>query len=58
MVDIVGYCMKCKKKMTMVNTKRYKMGKNKDRDAMKGQCNKCKTNMNKILSADDKAKLG
>ena len=57
-VKIVGYCMKCKKKQNMKNKKSYKMGKKKDRDAVKGQCVVCTTNMNKILSADDKQKLG
>jgi len=34
---IVGYCMKCKKKQNMKSKKSYKMGKKKDRDAVKGQ---------------------
>ena len=36
----------------------YKMGKKKDRDAMKGKCETCGTTVNKILSADDKKKAG
>lgn len=49
--------MRCKEKKTMKDPVQYKMGKNKDRDAMKGKCEKCGTNMNKILSADDKKAL-
>lgn len=59
MVDlkIVGYCMGCKKSQEMKDTVVYKMGKKKDRDAAKGKCTKCGTNMNKILSADDKKRV-
>lgn len=55
-----GYCMKCKKSQDMdpSTTQIYKMGPKKDRSAVRGKCTKCSTNMNKILSAADKARLG
>jgi hypothetical protein len=46
-MEEVGYCMKCKKKQKMINTKKVKM-KN-GRDAMKGECGKCGTGMYKIM---------
>jgi hypothetical protein len=54
MPELIGYCMKCKLKKPMENVKYEKMGKKKDRDAARGKCSKCATNMYKILSADDK----
>lgn len=42
-----GYCMKCKAKRVMVNTKNVTM-KNK-RKALKGKCDSCGTGMYKIL---------
>lgn len=56
MADIVGYCMKCKAKRKMVDGKVTDMG-TKKKNAYKGKCEKCGTNMFKILSADDKKKL-
>ena len=47
MAKIIGYCMKCKAKREMANTKEVKM-KN-GRMAAKGTCVKCGTNMFKIL---------
>ena len=57
MANIVGYCMKCKKKQEMTDGKVTDMGK-KTKNAYKGKCSKCGTNMFKILSADDKKSLG
>ena len=44
---MTGYCLKCKSKKEMVETKEVTM-KNK-RKAMKGKCPDCGTNMFKIL---------
>ena len=57
-MEFTGYCMRCKKAQKMENPVKYKMGKKKDRDAVKGTCGKCGTNMNKIMSKEDKARLG
>jgi hypothetical protein len=45
--EVIGYCVKCKEKRTMVETEEVEM-KN-GRPAMKGQCEKCSTGMYKIL---------
>jgi hypothetical protein len=45
---VIGYCVKCKAKSTMVDAEQVKM-KN-GRFAMKGKCEKCGTGMYKILS--------
>jgi hypothetical protein len=55
--EIVGFCMKEKKKRKMAETKKYMMGKNKDRAAVKGVCSVCGCKMNKILSAEDKKNI-
>ena len=47
MAKIIGYCMRCKDKREMADTKEVTM-KNK-RKAAKGTCIKCGTNMFKIL---------
>lgn len=47
MEDVKGYCMKCKKMMTMVDPKE-KVMKNKRKMAL-GTCEKCGTKMAKIL---------
>jgi hypothetical protein len=47
MEDVKGYCMKCKKMMTMDNGKKSKM-KN-GREMMKGECHKCGCKMAKIM---------
>ncbi len=56
--NIVGYCMKCKEKREMVNGKVVQMGTKTKRDAYKGECTKCGTNMFKIVSAEDRKALG
>lgn len=45
----MGFCVKCKEKREMVETKETKM-KN-GRPAMKGKCKTCGTGMYKILAA-------
>jgi hypothetical protein len=52
MVDLVGYCLKCKKKTKMHSVKEVTM-KN-GRKAAKGQCS-CGTNMFKILGGPSSA---
>lgn len=47
MEKVEGYCVKCKAKRIMSDTKKVTM-KNK-RSAMKGKCSKCATGMYKIL---------
>ena len=49
-----GYCLKCRKKgVTMENPKMVKVGKTgKKRDAVKGSCPKCKTNMMVFVKKD------
>ncbi len=44
---MIGYCVKCKKKRTMVKTSVVTM-KNK-RKATKGKCEKCGTGMYRIM---------
>ncbi len=58
MVNYKGYCMGCKDTREMKDCSVYKMGKKKDRDAVRGVCTKCGTKMNKIMSKEDKARLG
>jgi len=60
--DIVGYCMKCKAKRTIIDGKVVDMG-TKKKNAYKGKCKTCKsekrdTTVFTILSAEDKKKLG
>lgn len=47
MDKVEGYCVKCKAKRPMTDTKKVTMA-NK-RHAMKGKCGKCGTGMYKIL---------
>ena len=47
MAEGEGYCVKCKAKRTMSNTKKVKMANG--RPAMKGTCPVCGTGMFKIL---------
>lgn len=44
---VIGYCVKCKEKRTMVDAEEVKM-KN-GRPAMKGKCEVCSCGMYKIL---------
>lgn len=46
-MEVMGYCMKCKKKTKMKDTKKVTM-KN-GREAMKGVCSVCGTKMFKIM---------
>jgi len=47
---VEGYCVKCKAKREMTDTKEVKMkAKGGSRPAMKGKCTKCGTSMFKIL---------
>lgn len=48
MAEGEGYCVKCKAKRMMANTKKVKMANG--RPAMKGTCPVCGTGMFKILS--------
>jgi hypothetical protein len=43
-----GYCMKCKQKREMKNAKKTKVN---GRDAFRGACSKCGTNMFKFGSS-------
>lgn len=52
MVEVSGYCMKCKKKRKMGKVAITKM-KNGNRMA-KGKCEKCECGMCKILGKDKK----
>jgi len=45
--EITGYCVRCKKKREMTNTKPFKM--KTGMKAMKGECIKCGCKMCKIL---------
>jgi len=47
MAKTIGYCLRCKAKREMVNTKKVTM-KN-GRHAMTGYCKKCGTKMYRIL---------
>lgn len=49
-----GYCMKCKKKQTIVNGNNV-VTKNK-MNALKGKCDQCNGGMYKILSKSNKSK--
>ena len=44
----IAYCVKCRKKQTMMNEHTVKMKKN--RYAIKGECSKCHTKMNKFIA--------
>ena len=45
--DCIGYCVKCKKKQTMVSCK--KATSSNGRNMMKGECKVCGTKMNKFV---------
>jgi hypothetical protein len=44
----IAYCVKCRKKQKMTNSHTVKMKKN--RYAIKGECIKCHTKMNKFIA--------
>jgi len=54
--DIVGYCVKCKKKQTMKNPVQVAMKKKGGgtRPAAKGECPKCGTKMFRIGATVEK----
>uniref|UniRef100_A0A6C0IZ60 DUF5679 domain-containing protein n=1 Tax=viral metagenome TaxID=1070528 RepID=A0A6C0IZ60_9ZZZZ len=53
---IIGYCMSCRKKMSMVACKKWKMGPSKV-PAVSGKCSKCGCKMNKILKVSERSKV-
>jgi len=48
-MEVIGYCMKCKKKQPMLKVKKVTTAKGTP--AMKGVCKQCETNMFKMGSA-------
>jgi len=48
MSDEIAYCVKCRRKQKMIHGRTVKMKKN--RYAVKGECVKCHTKMNKFIA--------